>query len=697
MAERFKQLAKYNDESYAQDCPLTCEAYAVLRDLKEKKTLAQLKFKNCADKTVTGAVISITAIDQLGKRVEDIEEQHYTNLNAAPGQSFGSKSPVYFSGNIAVKELEVVAKSVLFSDGTIWQSTERVPFSNIDSSELLITVMADDGLVQCYKRNVGNDGSFIPKMLGDHLWKCSCGTINYGTVCINCKAEKETIFKYLNQDLLKESLFEQKYSEAVSALSQDNIEVLKGAIGVFKELNGYKDSEKYSVKCLEKIAALKKKEQERVEEERKQKEEQEQQQKIAAAKRKKVLLAVVCFAVVAICAILLITKVIIPNSHYNDAVRLMENGDYDAAVEAFEELQGYKDSSEKIEECKKEKEYVAAIALMESKNYDAAIKAFQSLGGYKDSTERIKECETAISDGKYDEAVKLMKSEDYLGAISIFEELDGYNDSTAKIEECRTILYDSAVAMMENGDYEDALALFKSLGSYRDCAERINAYYLDNYGVDENTYNQIANLKNGDTFVFGQYEQDNDSSNGKESIEWIVLNKDENRLLLISKYALDCQEFNESMGYITWESCSLRSWLNDTFMDEAFNDDQAEKILISTVSAEQNSKHKKTDQGSDTQDKVFLLSIEEAERYFASDNDRKCMPTLYTKKNGMRASGNGCCKWWLRTIGDTFNHDATTKGCEIVNVGEYGSIDNSTYGASYSGICVRPAIWIDPF
>ncbi len=194
----------------------------------------------------------------------------------------------------------------------------------------------------------------------------------------------------------------------------------------------------------------------------------------------------------------------------------------------------------------------------------------------------------------------------------------------------------------------------------------------------------------GDTIKFGKYEQDNNLSNGKEDIEWDVLAKEDNRVLLISKYALDCKQYNTERTDITWETCSVRKWLDGTFMDFAF--DGAEKSIVkkTKVSAEKNPYYS-TDPGNATTDKVFLLSINEANKYFGSDEDRKCIPTEYAKANGAYTNSsytkNGVptCGWWLRSPGSSQINAA------------YGNINGSF---DYDGtpvdnacVCVRPAVW----
>ena len=67
----------------------------------------------------------------------------------------------------------------------------------------------------------------------------------------------------------------------------------------------------------------------------------------------------------------------------------------------------------------------------------------------------------------------------------------------------------------------------------------------------------LTNVSVGSIIKFGFYEQDNNSSNGKEEIEWKVLAVDGNKALVISQYALDYQKYNSTYTPITWEECTL--------------------------------------------------------------------------------------------------------------------------------------------
>ena len=194
----------------------------------------------------------------------------------------------------------------------------------------------------------------------------------------------------------------------------------------------------------------------------------------------------------------------------------------------------------------------------------------------------------------------------------------------------------------------------------------------------------LSEAEPGDVITFGSYEQDGNSANGKEAIEWLVLQKTEDRVLVISNYVLDSQKFHNSSKNALWESCALREWLNDTFLKDAFSEDELKYIPEAAVTADKNPNYD-SDPGSDTRDRVFLLSILEAEKCFSSDAARRGLPTAYTISKGVNVSKDGYCWWWLRTPG------ASSARIACVNAS----------GSAFSGSpCtsqdrgVRPALWI---
>lgn len=203
--------------------------------------------------------------------------------------------------------------------------------------------------------------------------------------------------------------------------------------------------------------------------------------------------------------------------------------------------------------------------------------------------------------------------------------------------------------------------------------------------IPKQRINKIKTANVGDIIVFGTYEQDNDTTNGKEDIEWLVLAKENNRILAISDKALDRQPYNSSRTRVTWEICTLRKWLNNDFFNTAFSDDEKAAIPTVTVLADKISTYN-TDPGNATQDQVFLLSIVEAKKYFSSDSARQCSPTDYAVANGAYKSNDNICWWWLRSPGYYQIYAAD------VLIG--GDVYEDGYGVNHGDCAVRPAMWI---
>ena len=163
--------------------------------------------------------------------------------------------------------------------------------------------------------------------------------------------------------------------------------------------------------------------------------------------------------------------------------------------------------------------------------------------------------------------------------------------------------------------------------------------------------------------------------------------------MLISEKALDSKPYNTTRNYdVTWENCSLRKWLNETFLNNAFSAEEQALIQSTTVSADKNPDYS-TDPGNATTDKVFLLSITEAEKYFDSDKARRCAPTAYAIAQGAytndgckTADGDACCWWRLRSPGIFQEHAA--------NVSLDGAVYSYGHSVYYVHDGVRPTIWV---
>ena len=507
-------------------------------------------------------------------------------------------------------------------------------------------------------------------------------------------------------------------------------------------LNGYRDVEE-----LRKQAEQRRKECENAE---------EKERKAKERKNKRLTVAFVLVVLIACVVGWFVVTRVIPNNKYQRALALRENGQYDDAIAAFAELgdysdaaqqlsetryqqatnlrafgkydeaiavfaslNGYRDAETQIEEIKQEK-YQQAVALREAGQYEDAIAVFAELEDYSDAKTQI----TAI---KYQQAVALRENGQYEDAIAAFTALGNYSDAATQITETK---YQQAVALRENGQYEDAIAEFAKLGNYSDTATQITetkyqqanslnaaARYDEAYALyvtligykdvdkllmeDANMIAAAAAAARdamfavGNYVTFGEYPQ---TAAGKDMtpIEWLVLARDGNKALLISRYALDAKRYNNS-NTEKWETCTLRTWLNGTFYNKAFSSAEQAAILTTSVDNSSNQGYWGRS-GGNTQDKVFLLSYAEANKYFgitrfnSSNTKSRVAPTpyaiaqgAYTNSSDKTADGTAAGWWWLRSPGDYRER--------VARVNTDGSLEASYVHFEFGS--VRPALWVN--
>ena len=196
-----------------------------------------------------------------------------------------------------------------------------------------------------------------------------------------------------------------------------------------------------------------------------------------------------------------------------------------------------------------------------------------------------------------------------------------------------------------------------------------------------------VSLKAGDKVTFGHFEQDNNESNGKEAVEWEVLAVDGEYALLLSTNILAFRPFYYDMATgVTWEACSLRGWLNNNFLGDAFSADEQKQIrtthLVNANSAAG------VLGGNDTDDKVFVLSVDDVNAYLSTVEQWRGLASDTVRHGNWKVDDLEHLWWWLRTPGygnkgETTNTYATVPG-ETVNL--MGELVTTCSG-------VRPALW----
>lgn len=230
-----------------------------------------------------------------------------------------------------------------------------------------------------------------------------------------------------------------------------------------------------------------------------------------------------------------------------------------------------------------------------------------------------------------------------------------------------------------------------------------------------------AGVQVGDYLVFGSFDQDGNRHDGSEPIEWRVLDVKEGKAMIISRYGLTVRQYDSEVPFPTWERSNVRAWLNGTFLNTAFTAEEQACIDVTHVVTPDNSKwveyrketnrkYEEVSDGSEVDDKLFLLSTEEVLQLCGLNTvseqknnaeARELMKAVATKRaeyegafvyrgglDDYKLNGEGCCWWMLRSPGHLGNH--------LAYVGSSGNLNSFHYTDVHRlDVCIRPVCWVD--
>lgn len=446
---------------------------------------------------------------------------------------------------------------------------------------------------------------------------------------------------------------EQLYAEAMACMTAaSDEEAYRNAAQKFYSLGSYKDSSSRREQCMQRA--------DRIIADRRQREEIKRKEDIYSRAEKCMRLGTV--------------------EGCNSAIRL------------YESIPGFRSSAAQISECRRKiedleaKEAARQVAVEKAKKKAKKIAIIAAPIVCVCIAFVIVLTTVIIPNQKYNEAMDLIDSGDYESAYALLEEI-GKNDVIA------TNKYDRAIDLIDSGDYKAAYALLDGL-SYRDSEEKLQSM------KSQHPQAFLGGADVGDTVTFGTYEQNNNYSDGNENIEWIVIDKQEDKIMVVSKCIIAMQPFNTTNeGHISWEKCTLRKWLNNDFLNEAFSD--AEKKLISDTTVSNTEylafglSYSTTDYS--TTDKIFLLS--ENERNMLSSVDAlkgivtESVIALFSDAANSDVANinpsNFEPLWWLRTTWE----DAVDCQASVAYGASYDEHEHDTCNVEESA-GVRPAMWI---
>lgn len=210
-----------------------------------------------------------------------------------------------------------------------------------------------------------------------------------------------------------------------------------------------------------------------------------------------------------------------------------------------------------------------------------------------------------------------------------------------------------------------------------------------------------------DTVLYGRYEQDGNIDNGKEKIEWLVLDKNDDEAFLLSKDVLFIDYFSDVLAEdVMWSESYLRKTLNNEFLNEAFNDVEKEKINITKTINYDNPVYF-CSSGITTYDKCFILSFDEVIKYFGTTYDEcakeakfyldveerntksydniLAYATKYLQSEIKSLKDDDAMIWWLRNQGNNNYWSPNGRASAVMGVYDNIYIEGFSYATDWHG------------
>lgn len=376
-------------------------------------------------------------------------------------------------------------------------------------------------------------------------------------------------------------------------------------------------------------------------------------------------------------------------------------GDY---LDAVQLAAKYAEAAEKVLKEGNERGYAQAMELQNkavtADDWFDAARAFERIPGYLDADERAEKCEDKLhklnsvklplvggilllivalifgaiqytkTNAFHFQAAKVAYT---LGmdslASNLLDSLDGNENLEQKLTEVR---YSNALDQMKTGRYSSAVKLLKSCGDYEDASELLKecSYYDGKEKLQTGEVKKAQQLlyqadgfEDADTYLL---EADKallaEAEVGKTvhfgSCECIVLDSVDGNYLLLSEKLYgktECVTYHQERTAVNWENCSMREILNTAYMEEHFS--PAEQAVLV-----------KTETEAGVSDWVFLLSVDEYEKYVSAMGEKDAL-------------------WWLRDNGDQ-------PDCAAF-VSDDGIVMESGYPVNSAAIQARPAFWVN--
>lgn len=444
MDPRFAELFRVSPNTHHNGCPVVLSTGVLFRDNYNGQMLAQVVLGNLSKGNVVACKIEIRTFAVNGQALDTVTYQ-YMDMRIAPNGFFGGNISIALP-NPNTRRIHVVVREVVLDPFKVWTCEDEVQYP-MPQPARIDTVLPNQRHQHYYSSIIGKPAMNAPRE-DQGLFLCTCGQVNMADEgpCRRCGSTFE---------MLEQALNPEKIAAAVAELIRKEEEARLAAEKAAEEARIQREKE-----AAEKLAL----------------------KKARQKKARKVIATVAAILVAVVLLAGLTVKVIIPavetSNTYKSAVSMMAEGRYEEAESTFLALGDYKDASTQALECR----YQLAQQLLENGDYAAAIDTWNQISGYADSSGRAEEALFMWKEQDYLNALALKESGAYKEAAGEFARLEDYKDSAEQQSQClqlqQEVDYHAAVEALAAGNYMEAMAIFADLGGYMDAAEQFaNAAY----------------------------------------------------------------------------------------------------------------------------------------------------------------------------------------------------------------------------
>ena len=420
MSDRFSKLFSLQPNLYIKGSPVIIEAGALQKDNSNGRILAQLKIRNACADTIIACKVFISAFAIDGTMINTLEYS-YLDISTNTGDAFGSKTAIYLTDN-SIRRFDVSVIQVVFADMSKWEKP-NMSWTPLKLQRSMSEILTHPELQKQYRLEAGNNALYVPDFdMGIFLCTCGAKTLEAIGKCHRCGHTYNELADIVNHGL------KDRAKERVSKERQEKL-------------------------------AQERKEAQYAEERRRREEERLYKEK----KRNKIILitasSIILVGLLGFFGYRFITWVEI-DTKYNKAIEAYKDGDYEASLELFGEVKGYKEADKLLSDSK-DKIYKSKInqikSLLDKGNYKQALEVYKMVSLKKEDSLLFKPyAEQLVKAGDYDTVMALFKNvpgtEQYYKACEIANKVNNIKEGDDLTE-----LYKEAKSVRDIIDLSDVI------------------------------------------------------------------------------------------------------------------------------------------------------------------------------------------------------------------------------------------------